>query len=90
MLQILIQKAIEFFLISFHHRGKNDSEDNLLIVEVKIKWGPRTIDHDLKKLSAFTGRSEVGQLVSYRFGLFLMFDESGEVIYEKQFKRPKK
>lgn len=75
--------------IVVHHRGENGSEDNLLIVEVKLKWAKSSAERDFLKLAAFTGLSKAEQLVSYRFGLFLMFDESGEVVHEMKFERPK-
>lgn len=74
--------------IVVHHRGDNGPDDNLLVIEVKIEWGNRSAKHDLLKLKAFTGRLRVRQLVSYRYGVFLKFDDRGEVIQEEWFERP--
>ncbi|HXL09155.1 MAG TPA: hypothetical protein VN966_02950 [Candidatus Bathyarchaeia archaeon] len=75
--------------IIVHHRGKNEPGDNLLVIEVKTTWGDNDNSKDILKLKAFTGRSPVQQLVSYKYGLFLRFNERGAVVknQEKHFER---
>ena len=69
--------------IIIHHRGTNTPDDNLLVVEVKLAWSERPDDRDLRKLEAFTGQTPVDQMTFYQFGIFLKFDERGEVIDKK-------
>lgn len=73
--------------IVVHHRGLNDPDDNLLVIEVKLAWSQYSNKRDLKKLKAFTGRYPVKQVVFYRFGLFVKFDEEGRLIKFKGFER---
>lgn len=71
--------------IVIHHRGCNDSSDNLLVIEVKTTWSQDRSDRDLKKLAAFTGHLKNFQIVQYRFGLFLKLNDEGVVVEEKIF-----
>jgi hypothetical protein len=66
--------------IVIHHRGQNQPSDNLLVIEAKTEWSNVSDEQDFQKLAAFTGKYPVEQLVKYRFGLFLKFDESGEAV----------
>lgn len=65
--------------IVIHHRGQNTTSDNLLVIEVKTVWSQVSDEQDFNKLKAFTGQYPIGQIVKYRFGLFLKFKENGEV-----------
>jgi hypothetical protein len=71
-----------------HHRGGTSPADNLLVIEVKTTWAKMRTDKDILKLRAFTGHYPVQQLVTYRFGLFLQFNEGGDVAEEIRFERP--
>jgi hypothetical protein len=66
--------------IVVHHRGDNSLEDNLLVIEVKTTWSKASLDRDREKLRAFTGQIRREQELSYRFGVFLVFDEAGNVM----------
>jgi hypothetical protein len=71
--------------IVIHHRGQNTLKDNLLVIEVKTEWSRVSDEQDLRKLLAFTGQYPVEQFVIYRYGLFLKFDERGEVSMSRPF-----
>lgn len=71
--------------IVIHHRGKNTPKDNLLIIEVKTKWSRVPDKQDFRKLAAFTGQYPLEQWVTYRYGLFLKFDEQGNVSSSRLF-----
>jgi hypothetical protein len=71
--------------IVIHHRGQNTLNDNLLVIEVKTEWSRVSDEQDFRKLKAFTGRYPVEQWVTYRFGLFLKFDEQGDVSMNRLF-----
>jgi len=73
--------------IIVHHRGGTTPADNLLVIEVKTAWARTSVDKDILKLRAFTGQYPVHQLVTYKFGLFLRFNEAGEVVEEGVFER---
>lgn len=74
--------------VVIHRRGQNGREDNLLVIEVKPTWSGRSSDRDIRKLRAFTGQVAVQQVITYQFGLFLMFDEDGLVADWQHFVRP--
>ncbi len=65
--------------IVIHHRGHNTPSDNLLVIEAKTVWSRVSDEQDFRKLAAFTGQYPVEQLVKYKFGLFLKFDERADV-----------
>lgn len=71
--------------IVIHHRGQNTTSDNLLVIEVKTVWSQVSDEQDFNKLKAFTGQYPVDQFVTYRFGLFLKFNEKGEVAESQLF-----
>lgn len=71
--------------IVIHHRGPNSLEDNLLVIEVKTEWSQVSDEQDFRKLTAFTGQYPVDQWVTYRFGLFLKFDQRGDVSMSRLF-----
>ena len=71
--------------IVIHHRRQNTTSDNLLVIEVKAVWSQVSDEQDFKKLNAFTGQYPVDQFVTYRFGLFLKFNENGEVAKSQLF-----
>ena len=71
--------------IVIHHRGDNTLADNLLVIEVKTVWSRVSDEQDFMKLAAFTGQYPVRQLVRYKFGLFLKFDERGEAAETRLF-----
>lgn len=71
--------------IVIHHRGQNTASDNLLVIEVKTVWSQVSDEQDFKKLNAFTGQYPVDQFVTYKFGLFLKFNENGEVAKSQLF-----
>jgi hypothetical protein len=56
--------------IIIHHRGMTQKEDNLLVIEVKIK----NSDEDCDKLRDFTSPPRHGREFQYQYGLALSFD----------------
>lgn len=74
--------------VVIHRRGQNGREDNLLVIEVKPTWSGRGSDRDIRKLRAFTGQVAVRQIVTYQYGLFLVFDDDGSVADWQHFARP--
>ncbi|WP_144972241.1 hypothetical protein [Bremerella volcania] len=66
--------------IVVHNRGKVDRQNNLLVIEVKTTWNRDDESQDLFKLKALTGGLTYGQLVCYKFGAFLKFDQKAHLV----------
>jgi hypothetical protein len=58
--------------IIVHKRGKNGSENNLLIIEIKKSSSKVKGDWDAEKLKRFTSRQYQNNFV-YQFGAFVLF-----------------
>lgn len=72
--------------IIVHKRGKNGSENNLLIIEMKKSSNQVNGEWDAEKLSKFTS-SEDENRFDYRLGAFVKFDVGKQIGYSVEWYR---
>lgn len=69
---------------------KRNTDENLLVIEIKKSNNPNNGDKDIQKLKAFTDTGDEGKY-KYKAGLFLVFDvEKGKLSKCEYYKNGKK